>query len=383
MADSTLRLGIVGCGGATQIMYTPVLRYVERCEVTALCDPYPAPAEQVRRLLRNDAEIFTDFDDFLKRARVDAVIIATPIMVHCEQVLKAARAGKHIMCEKPLGRTLAECDEMIEACRAAKVVLTVGFMKRFDKSLRHAKAVLESGRLGTLDQLTCEWRGGQPSLRQPHLATVRAPGPNWRPRLETLGGAYQDLGSHTTDIARYWLGDINLVSAEFSMVGADQYVDNSAVVTYQHVNNTRSVHMLGFMRKTPIERYQFDGTNATLEAVFSPGASFISADPFEMTLYEEAEDGRRQTIDETQYAHSVIDLELTQSGRYKRELDHLVAAVLDGAPLEVTGEDGRKAIEAINAGYLSAYLGEKIRLPLKETPDLQRIFTEMKERVGR
>jgi predicted dehydrogenase len=364
-------------------MYTPVLRYVERCQVTALCDPYPAGMEQVRSLLRSDCELFTDFDDFLKRAPVDAVIIATPIMLHHEQVLKAARSGKHIMCEKPLGRTLAECDEMIAACQTAGVLLTVGFMKRFDKSLRYAKQLIESGRLGRLDQVICEWRGGQPSLRQPSLATLRPPGPNWRPRLETLGGAYQDLGSHTTDIARYWLGDVELVSAEFSMVGADQYVDNSAVVTYQHVSGVRSVHLLGFMRKTPIERYQFDGTLASLEAVFSPGASFISADPFQLTLYEETEDGRRQTLDETQYAHSIIDLELARSGRYKRELDHLVAAVLDGAPLEVSGEDGRKAIEAINAGYLSAYLGQKIRLPLTETPDLARIFTEMKGRVGR
>lgn len=376
---TTLRLGIVGCGGAAQIMYAPVLRYVERVQVTALCDPFPAALDAMQRLLRTDVERYTDYDAFLRRAPVDAVVIATPVFLHREQVVKAARAGKHVLCEKPMARTLAECDEMSAACAAAGVVLTIGFMKRFDKSLRHAKALIDAGRLGALDCLLCEWRGSTPGMNRPELSPARPAG-SWRPRLETLGGSYQDLGSHTTDLSRWWLGDITLVSAEFSMVGAEQQVDNSAVAVYQHTSGARSVHLLGYSQQPAIERYQLDGVQAALAIDFGPGASFTSADPFRMMLYEA---GGRRITDETQYAHSVIDVELATSGRYKRELDHFRDAVLDGAPLLVTADDGRRAMEAIIAGYLSAYTGEKVRLPLTAEPDLVRLFTEMRNRVSR
>ena len=186
MADQTLQLGIVGCGSATQIMYTPVLRHVERLQVTALCDPFQGSLDATQRLLGVPLEQFTDYDDFLRRAPVDAVIIATPVFLHHEQVLKAAKAGKHILCQKPMARTLAECDAMIAACADAGVTLTIGFMKRFDKSLRHAKALIEAGRLGVIDQLLVEWRGGMPSIGRANLNATR-PADNWRPRLETLG----------------------------------------------------------------------------------------------------------------------------------------------------------------------------------------------------
>ncbi|MCC6628790.1 MAG: Gfo/Idh/MocA family oxidoreductase [Chloroflexi bacterium] len=375
----TLRIGIVGCGGAAQIMYAPVLRFVERAQVTALCDPFPAASEAMQDLLRVDLERFVDYDEFLRRAPVDAVLISTPVFLHREQVIKAARAGKHILCEKPMAATLPECDEMIAAARDAGVVFTIGFMKRFDKSLRHAKHLIDSGRLGTIDQALIEWRGGMPTIGRTDLSPTRGGG-NWRPRLETLGGAYQDLGSHTTDVSRWWLGDITQVSVEFSMVGAQQFVDNSAVAVYQHTSGARSVHLLGFGRRPPTELYLFDGTDAALEVHFGPGAGWMSSDPFRMTLYE---DNGRRAIDETQYPHTVIDRELATSGRYKREIDAFRDAILDGAPLVVTPQDGRATMEAINAGYLSAYSGRKIALPLTEQPDLATIFTEMKARVGR
>jgi hypothetical protein len=79
----------------------------------------------------------------------------------------------------------------------------------------------------------------------------------------------------------------------------------------------------------------------------------------------------------------VLDDELRTSGRYKVELDHFCECVLDSKPPLTTGIDGRKAVEAINAVYLSAYLGEKVHLPLESTPDLERIFAEMKARSPR
>ncbi|MBI2939431.1 MAG: Gfo/Idh/MocA family oxidoreductase, partial [Chloroflexi bacterium] len=123
MSGDTIRLGIVGCGSATQIMYVPVLRYVQRCAVTALCDPNPTALDEVRSLLRSDLDAYQGYDEFLRRAQVDAVIIATPVYLHREQVVKAARAGKHVLCEKPMARTLPECDEMIDSSHLLPQIL--------------------------------------------------------------------------------------------------------------------------------------------------------------------------------------------------------------------------------------------------------------------
>jgi predicted dehydrogenase len=136
---------------------------------------------------------------------------------------------------------------------------------------------------------------------------------------------------------------------------------------------------MGFSNMDSRERYQIDGSEATLEIVHGH-SSFSSAEPFRMRLYEE---GGSSVCDETRYNSMVLDDELRTSGRYKVELDHFCECVLENKSPLTTGIDGRKAIEAINAVYLSAYLGEKVHLPLESTPDLERIFAEMKARSPR
>ncbi len=369
-----VRLGIVGCGGATQVMYVPVLRHVQGLDVTALCDSSTAALDRVQSLLRFAGPVYQDFDQMLRAARVDALIIATPVHLHRDQVVKAARAGKHVLCEKPMARTVAECDEMIAACEAAGVTLMVGFMKRFDKSMLHAKRLIDEGRLGTVYQLLCDWRGGQFPL-----GPFRTESPPWRTSRETLGGVFQDHGSHTTDLSRWWLGEITAVSGEFSLVGEHWDVENSAVGVYLHEGGARSIHLMGFAHKAIREVYQLDGRLSTLELQYGPPWSFASTDPFRMTLYEH---GGRVETDLTQYNEAVLDLELTASGRYKRELDHFCASIREGTRPLTSGADGRKAIEVVNAVYLSAHLGEKVRLPLTISPDLECIFREARRSRG-
>src|ERR1035437_3288550 len=189
ISEDKIRLGIVGCGMATMVMYTPILRYVERAEVTALCDPNQGALAQVHRYFPT-AATYLDYDEFLRAAQVDGLLLATPVTLHMQQVTKAARAGKHVMCEKPMARTLAECDEMIAACEAAGVTLMIGFMKRFDKSMCHAKRLVEQGRLGTLYSVICDWRGQQPGQeRSDAEAAALARSNAWGGQLGAWGGA--------------------------------------------------------------------------------------------------------------------------------------------------------------------------------------------------
>jgi predicted dehydrogenase len=374
VSEDKVRIGIVGCGMATMVMYTPILRHVERAEVTALCDPFRSALERARDYFPA-AATYLDYDEFLRQARVDAVIVATPIDLHRDQVVKAARAGKHVLCEKPLARTLAECDDMLAACERAGVTLMVGFMKRFDKSMIHAKQLIEQGRLGVPLNVLCDWRGNQPRHHRAEYP-LRDRAFSWRGQLQTWGGVYQDTGSHTTDLARWWLGEIKTVSGDVSVLEPGREVEDSAVGVYLHEGGRRSVHLMGFSHKLSRERYEIDGSKATLELDYGP-SSFSSTEPFHMRLYEH---GGSSIHDETRYNDMVLDDELRIAGRYKVEIDHFCECVLEGKPPLTTGLDGRKAIEAINAVYLSAYLGEKVHLPLPSTPDLERVFAELKAR---
>ncbi len=376
MGTQKVQIGIVGCGMATMVMYTPVLRYVEHGVVTALCDPDQTALDRVHRYFPG-TRTYRNYDEFLRTANVDALLLATPVNIHMEQVTQAARAGKHVMCEKPMARTLAECDAMIGACEAAGVTLMIGFMKRFDKSMRHAKALIDQGQLGTLYNVTADWRGQPPRSDRGELeAAALARSQVWRSKLDTWGGVYQDLGSHTTDLARWWLGDIKTVSGEFSMLQATSQVEDNAVAVYVHRSGARSVHLIGRSGKPSRETYQIDGSAATLEIDFGP-ASHASTDPFRMTRFEQ---GGARRVDETRYNQWALDIEQAASARYKREIDHFCECVLEQKTPLTSAQDGRKAIEAINAVYLSAYLGEKIQLPLELTPDLAHIFVEMKSR---
>jgi len=372
--EEKIRIGIVGCGMATMVMYTPVMRYVEQAEVTALCDPFPAALDRARAYFPA-ATPHLDYDEFLREAKVDAVIVATPVDLHRDQVVLAAQAGKHVLCEKPMARTLAECDDMIESCESAGVTLMVGFMKRFDKSMVYAKQLIDQGRLGAPLNVLCDWRGEQPGI--PHEIRQRAF--SWRGLRQAGGGVYQDTGSHTTDLARWWLGDIETVSGELSVLRPEREVEDSAVGVYLHRGGRRSVHLIGFSNTESRERYQIDGSKATLELEYGP-SSFSSTDPFRMRLYEE---GGSTVHDVTRHNNIVLDEELRTSGRYKVEVEHFCECVLSGSPPLTSGLDGRKAIEAINAVYLSAYLGEKVHLPLAASPELERLFAEMKMRSPR
>ena len=106
-------------------MYGPIFKYLSNGEFTAAMDPNKTRLERVKRLY-HPKELYTEVDEMLKKADIEAVIIGSPVFLHKEQVIKAAEAGKHVLCEKAMARTIEECDEMIEVYEENKVTLMIG-----------------------------------------------------------------------------------------------------------------------------------------------------------------------------------------------------------------------------------------------------------------
>ncbi|MEC0256170.1 1,5-anhydro-D-fructose reductase [Paenibacillus sp. GM2FR] len=149
-------------------------------------------------------ESVTDWKELVNREDIDLIDINAPSDAHKEIAIAAAKAGKHIFCEKPLALTLADAREMLQAAEEAGVTHMVGFNYRFSPAVRLAKKLVESGRLGQIYHFRAWFL--QDWIMDPQFPLV------WRLQKEVAGsGSHGDLGAHLIDLAHYLVGDMQEV----------------------------------------------------------------------------------------------------------------------------------------------------------------------------
>src|SRR4051812_42243684 len=147
-ATGPVRVAIIGAGAVSDYHHVPALRLDPRATLVAACDADPALLER-RRAEWGIDRVTTDYRALVESNDVDAVVIATPNFTHRDMAVAAAQAGKHIMCEKPLGRNAGEVREMVDACEKTGVVHMTAFTYRFAPAMRYLRHLLKSGALGT------------------------------------------------------------------------------------------------------------------------------------------------------------------------------------------------------------------------------------------
>lgn len=146
-ARRPLRWGIVGCGQIACDKVIPALRMSATAEVVAATDTDRARLERAQQLAP-DAKSYQEFEELLADEGVEAVYIATPNFLHAQQTVKAAAAGKHVLCEKPMALSASEAETMVDAAERAGVKLMVAYMSLFNPAYLVAKRVVAEGRLG-------------------------------------------------------------------------------------------------------------------------------------------------------------------------------------------------------------------------------------------
>jgi len=148
--------GIIGAGMIARF-HAEALRQLERAELVAVFDSRPEAARKIAEEF--PCRVYTDLDAFLAAPDVQAVTIATPSGTHGELAIAAARAGKHILCEKPLEITVEKVDAILRACAENKVLLAPVFQTRFDPEVQLIKSAVDAGRLGkiVLASLQMHW----------------------------------------------------------------------------------------------------------------------------------------------------------------------------------------------------------------------------------
>ncbi|MBU6403064.1 MAG: Gfo/Idh/MocA family oxidoreductase [Verrucomicrobia bacterium] len=195
-------VALIGCGGISLQNHLPGLALCPQATVVALCDTDAGALERARRAL-DVAVITTRYEDILRRADVQAVILATPNVSHAPIALAAVAAGKHVFCEKPIAMNLAEAERMCAAARQAGVRHMTAFTYRFVPAMRYLAHLVRTGQLGE----PCHFRAcrlqdwGQRAI-------------GWRQVARLAGtGELGDMLSHRIDYAHLLVGRVDRLAA--------------------------------------------------------------------------------------------------------------------------------------------------------------------------
>jgi predicted dehydrogenase len=229
----TVKWGVIGCGGIAARRTIPEFkRMVSNAEIVSVMDVSPERAQEVAE--RFQSPHWCQSEEELLAQPLDAVYIATPQNVHCRQVVQAAAAGKHILCEKPMAVSLAEVGEMEDACRRAGVKFMLGFCMRNNVYSKKARELVQAGDLGRVvmgrAQLTC-WYPPIPDA--------------WRQDASiSHGGALIDMGTHCLDILEWIFGAKIVEVAGFQDLLVQQYrtrIEDASTLVVRFDNGAHGV----------------------------------------------------------------------------------------------------------------------------------------------
>jgi scyllo-inositol 2-dehydrogenase (NAD+) len=322
---------MVGAGRAGSVHAENLTEYAPDAEVVAVVD---GELDKAKRLAGRVGATgcHATLDEALEESGFEAVVISTPTFTHRDLAVRAAGAGKHVFCEKPMALTVEECDDMVSAAERAGVVLQIGFMRRFQTEFVEARRRISAGDIG------------EPMVVK---SLTRGPGlpPAWAWDLEKSNGMLAEVNSHDFDCVRWLAGsDIERVYAETANkkgasrgVGTPNFYDN-AVVTLRFESGA-----IGTIDGTCPADYGYD---ARMEILGSEGLLVIG-------------DIRGQAIVELRDREvgSVAPTYRTWPDRfekgYRDEIRAFVRSALRGERPVVTGEDGRHAVRAVRAANRS------------------------------
>jgi UDP-N-acetyl-2-amino-2-deoxyglucuronate dehydrogenase len=332
-----LRFGIIGCG-VIGPLHAHAISELPNAKLVAVCDIDRSRAEAMAAKY-GAAHILTHYPDLLARRDIDAVCICTPHYLHAEMAIAAARAGKHILCEKPMAIRSADMDAMIAETDRAGVQLGICFQHRFSPVFIQLKALVESGKLGRpllgAAQLRC--------LRDKAYYQSAAWRGTW---AREGGGVLINQAIHTIDLMLWMLGDVASVTGACATLCGREYLEvedtASAVITFaggaQGTIAATTASHLGWQ-----SRLQIYGTNGSAEINYGPPQDFatlqIGSETHPLTFEEEADPAEGKRC----YGNS-----------HTRAVANFTDCVLEKRPFPINGHEGRKAVELILSLYRSS-----------------------------
>jgi predicted dehydrogenase len=342
-----VKVGLTGSGFITDIHAHAFEHFVRDAEVVAVASPAPGKAAAFARQ-RGIPHAFEDYRQMLAMKELDMVTVSIPNDLHCQVTLDAARAGKHVICEKPLCVTLEEADQMIETCKQQGVMLLYAEELLFAPKYVRAKTLADEGALGEVF-LAKQWE----EHYGPHM-------PWFWDVNRSGGGVLLDMGCHSIEYTRWVLGKppVKSVSATLgTFVHKDKTRgEDHSVVIVEYQGGKVAIAENSWAKPGGVDdRVEIYGSRGHTRADLLRGNALITySDVGYGYAVEKAESTKGWTF--TMYE------EIWNYG-FPQEMQHFVNCALGlESPME-TGEDGREVLKLIYAAYLSAREERRILWP--------------------
>lgn len=330
------RLGValVGLGYYSTDLLAPALQQTKHCYLAGIVTGTPSKAEAWKQQYNiPDKNIYNygNFDQIANNPDIDVVYVVLPPSMHHEYVVRAARAGKHVWCEKPMALTEKECREMIEACRGAGRSLAIGYRLHHEPNTQDWRRIVKDKSLGAVKGLSCA--AGYRESRTDH----------WKQKKEMGGGALYDMGVYSIQGARLGTGmePVAVVSAKISTTRPEIYKDGldettEAVLEFpggvmatirtsfgENINHLHIAFQKGELRMEPYQSYSGIRGVSPLGAIHHPYSA-----PWQQA----------------------------------RQMDDDALSIIQSKPVLVPGEEGLRDIRIVEAIRRSALTGQSVSL---------------------
>jgi len=350
-----INVGIIGAGNISE-SHVQSYKKLENVNVLAVCDINRERAEDYARRY-GIAYVFEDYNEMLKLEELDAVSVTTWNNGHAPISIAALKAGKHVLCEKPLAMNARQAQEMVDTANETGKLLMVGFVRRFEKHANYIKQVIEDGDLGKIYY-----------AKTGYIRKWGNPGGWFSDKKRSGGGPVIDLGVHVIDLVRYITGKpkpVSVMASTFNylgmkpeMKGLSKYLSRD----YDEKNPYNDVEDAA----TAIIKFDngmtlFFETSWVLHTKESTNYLYLYGDKagvqMEPVLEFYKEDGRNYFVEE----RPLVQEEKNKfSAIFDREIAHFVDCIANGVECISPGEDGIEIMKIIDAIYKSAETGHEV-----------------------
>ncbi len=330
-----LRIAVLGCGRIGR-MHAANIALHPRAALAGVFDVHGPSASEVAA--RHGVTSFAAAEAVFASAQVDAVLVATATPTHADYIEAAVGAGKPVLCEKPIDLSLARVNACAERVAGKGVPIQIGFNRRFDPGHRAARNAVVAGEIGALHQV---------------IITSRDPGMPPRSYYEEAGGLFRDMVIHDFDLARYMLDEEPV--EVFALAG--RLIDPALMEELDDYDSTMVV-----MRTASGKQCHINTSRASTYG-YDQRVELLGDAGMVQSLNRKPNALRRFGAGQVEAAEPYLDFFIERYREaFDAEIDAFVESVVNGAPVQPSFEDGRRALVLAEAAMISAREGRMVRV---------------------
>jgi UDP-N-acetyl-2-amino-2-deoxyglucuronate dehydrogenase len=345
IVDRRIRIAVVGCGRISTNHFGAIETHKDQMELVGLCDINPAAlkaAESAR-----GARGFDSLDEMLRRIEVDIVALCTPSGLHPSQAVQVARAGRHVMTEKPMATRWDDGLRMVRECDDAGVNLFVVKQNRRNATLQLLKQAIDKKRFGRIYMVAINVFWSRP---QSYYDSAK-----WRGTWEFDGGALMNQASHYIDLVDWLIGPVESVQAYVATLARNIQVEDTATVGVRWRSGALgsiNVTMLTYPRN-------LEGSITVIGETGTVRIGGVAVNEIQAWDFDSKEPEDERVRDANYQTTSVYGF------GHPLYYDNVIKALRGQAEPETDGREGLRSLELLIASYRSARDGRRVALPLE------------------